>query len=135
MVMQEKILVSVWATAAILVLGLTLSASGDTVAHWTFEEGTVDTVATGDGAILDLVGGHHGTPFNEPTYRSAVTPPAGRSGCISTISTNGSSFPTIRPGPHPASRWKPSLFAIRGRPGSPTSSIGPMTTRGPKAMS
>ena len=58
-------------------VGTVFEDGSDTVAHWTFEEGTVDRVATGEGSILDLVGGHHGTPFNGPTYRSAVTPNGG----------------------------------------------------------
>ena len=41
-----------------------------TVAHWTFENGVPDMVASGSGSVLDSSGnGHHGDPINGPVYR------------------------------------------------------------------
>ena len=56
------------------------SSSSPTVAHWTFEEGPVNSVAMGTGSIRDSAGNHHGTPFNGPSYRRALTPDGGRLG-------------------------------------------------------
>ena len=70
-------------TVLILVVAIANVASaafGQTVAHWTFEEGTVNTVAEGEGSILDSVGGLHGTPFNLPVYRATDTPNGGTVG-------------------------------------------------------
>lgn len=44
--------------------------AGTTVAHYRFEEGVVDSAATGYQSILDSTGnGRHGTPFGNPVYR------------------------------------------------------------------
>ena len=45
-------------------------ARTDTVAHWSFEGGVPDTVASGVNSILDSSGNNlHGTPLDGPVYR------------------------------------------------------------------
>jgi len=47
-----------------------------TVAYWRFENGAANTVATGNGTILDSSGnGFSGTAFNGPKYSSSVPAP------------------------------------------------------------
>ena len=49
--------------------------SAATVAYWQFEEGPVNTGASGAYAIYDSSGnGLHGTPYGNPIYRSESTP-------------------------------------------------------------
>ena len=75
MITREKIIASVWAALAMVLVGSTLSASGDTVAHWRFEEGPPGSFANGEGSVLDSVGDHHGTPMGVggPIYVSSPT--------------------------------------------------------------
>ncbi len=66
-------------TVCVVVFAMTVCVwtspmSGGTVAHWKFEEGPADTVATGDGSVLDSANGLNGTPIGGPVYRSAATP-------------------------------------------------------------
>jgi hypothetical protein len=60
-----------------LLIGAMLSSAGPaaaaTVAYWRFEEGTVDTVASGAGSILDETANNNdGTPNVDPFYRGDV---------------------------------------------------------------
>ena len=57
-----------------LVVGLMgQAAQAATVGYWRFEEGVADANATGNGTVLDSSGnGLHGTPVNNPVYRSDV---------------------------------------------------------------
>jgi len=53
----------------------TRSVRADTVAHWRFEEGSPNTVATGADSVLDSSGNNlHGTPSGGPIYRSVSNP-------------------------------------------------------------
>lgn len=61
-------------------LGATTSKAG-TIAHWTFEDGTPGTTASGPGTITDISGnGLHGTAFNGPTYVSGAISGFGNTG-------------------------------------------------------
>ena len=44
------------------------SAKAGTIAHWTFEEGTPGSMASGTGTIIDIAGGNNDTAIDEPTY-------------------------------------------------------------------
>ncbi len=56
-------------------LVLTHQLRADTVAHWSFEEGVPDTVASGANSILDSSGNDlHGTPLGGPVYRTVTNP-------------------------------------------------------------
>lgn len=59
---------------AIYVIGLAgmliglQTAKAATIAHWTFEEGTPGSAASGSGSIIDIAGGNNGTASNGPVY-------------------------------------------------------------------
>jgi hypothetical protein len=61
------------------VVGLS-SARAATIAHWTFEEGTIGSPAT---TVIDSVGGNNGVAINGPVYVS---------GAVSNFGTTGLSF-------------------------------------------
>ncbi len=63
---------SVWLLAG-AVLSSALPAVASTVAYWRFEEGTVDTLASGADSIPDeTANDNDGTPVGDPFYRSDV---------------------------------------------------------------
>ncbi len=72
-------------TVCVVVFAMTVCVwtspmSGETVAHWTFEEGTAGEIAAIPGSILDVAGAHHGTPVNGPVYEAASTAGGGSMG-------------------------------------------------------
>jgi hypothetical protein len=69
-----------WHLAVVLAIASALamasSAPAATIAHWRFEEGPLDSAASGTDSIRDWSGNNvHGTPFGGPVYRSVPTVP------------------------------------------------------------
>ncbi len=80
--------ISMFVSVAVLSLG-SVAVAG-TVGYWRFDEGTVNTPATGINTVLDSSGnGLHGTPVNGPVYRSDL-PGAAPSSDTRSLEFNGS---------------------------------------------
>jgi hypothetical protein len=65
---------------AILLAAIAAPVHGATIAQWNLDEGPAGAVPSGEGTVLDSVGGHHGTPFGSLIYRAAATADGGTLG-------------------------------------------------------
>jgi hypothetical protein len=62
-------------TAIVLLPYWHVPIAASVIAHWTFEEGTANTTASGVNSVLDVSGNSlHGTPFVQPVYRAVSRP-------------------------------------------------------------
>lgn len=77
--MKKFLALYVFAVLAVA-LGTTTSKAG-TIGHWTFEDGTPGTTASGPGTITDIsANGLHGTAFGSPSYVSGAVSGFGSTG-------------------------------------------------------